>query len=262
MRLRQQSSKYLKVQVEQTEESAVLPAISEPDVVELQPETKAKALEQPSAGAEDANVTVPKQLVEKAQKAAIYIENSELSDRLGAVLSKQAPEQSDIQIPVSLQAQVQTTLGLARNKQQTKFATAILPMAQQLLKNATLAGLTRSSQTERGKVTAFEGKNYAIRCRQSSEKQELKILCHKTNGLIYAVNGSPQKSQGLLKSDKAAFEKYAALTPTQLRQAAKGKGYCGEGRCGAIRKSHKRILEYDPSRYTPAASSTDRPAAV
>ena len=208
------------VQVEQPEESVVLPTVSsELDIA--QPE--AKALEQPSEVAEDTNVMMPKQLVEKAQKAAKYIENGELSDRLGAVLSKQAPEQSDIQIPASLQAQVQTTLGLARNKQQTEFATAILPMAQQLLKNAASAGLTRSSQTERGKVTAFEGKNYAIRCRQSGEKQELKVLCHKTNGLIYAVDGSPQKSQGLLKSDKAAFEKYAGLTPTQLRQAAKGK---------------------------------------
>ena len=208
------------VQVEQPEESVVLPTVSSKlDIA--QPE--AKALEQPSEVAEDTNVMMPKQLVEKAQKAAKYIENGELSDRLGAVLSKQAPEQSDIQIPASLQAQVQTTLGLARNKQQTEFATAILPMAQQLLKNAASAGLTRSSQTERGKVTAFEGKNYAIRCRQSGEKQELKVLCHKTNGLIYAVDGSPQKSQGLLKSDKAAFEKYAGLTPTQLRQAAKGK---------------------------------------
>ena len=180
------------------------------------------AVDQQSKAAEE-QVTTTRPLVEKAQRAAGYIGNTELSDRLGAVLGNQSSERADIQVPTSLQAQIQTTMGLARNKQQTEFATSILPMAQQLLENATKAGLTRSSHTDGGKVTAFEGKNYAVRCRESDEKQELKVICHQTNGLIYAVNGQPQKSQGLLKSDKATFEKYARMTLTQLKQAVKGK---------------------------------------
>jgi hypothetical protein len=78
-------------------------------------------------------------------------------------------------------------------------------------------------QTENGKVTAFEGQNYSVRCRESEAKQELKVLCHRTDGLIYAVNGEPQKSQGLLKGDKATFTRFASLTQTQLRQMVRAK---------------------------------------
>ena len=118
---------------------------------------------------------------------------------------------------------MQTAIGLARNKQQTEFAAEILPMAQQLLENAQKAGLTRSSNTDKGQVTAFEGQNYSVRCRDNGERQEFKVLCHKTDGLIYAVNGEPQKSQGLLKTDKAIFARYASMTSAQLRQATRAK---------------------------------------
>ena len=186
-------------------------------------------VDQQSAVAKEAQVTVTRPLAEKAQKAAKYIGNTELGDTLRSVLSNRSPEQTDIQIPVSLQAQMKTTLGLARNKQQMAFAHTILPMAQRLLENAIKAGLTRSTDAGKGRVTAFEGKNYAVRCRESNGKQEFKVLCRKTNGLIYAVDGQPQKSQGLLKSDKATFEKYASMTPTQLRQTAQKKGATVKG---------------------------------
>ncbi|KPQ31203.1 MAG: hypothetical protein HLUCCA11_24275 [Phormidesmis priestleyi Ana] len=96
-------------------------------------------------------------------------------------------------------------------------------MAQQLLENANRAGLTRSSNTEKGTVTAFEGQNYSVRCRENGDKQEFKVLCHRTSGLIYAVNGEPQKSQGLLKSDKTTFARYASMSPIQLNQAVRVK---------------------------------------
>ena len=118
---------------------------------------------------------------------------------------------------------MQTAIGLARNKQQSEFAAEILPMAQRLLENAKRAGLTRSSSTDKGRVTAFEGQNYSVRCRENGEKQEFKVLCHRSSGLIYAVNGEPQKSQGLLKSDKTTFARYASMTPTQLNQAVRVK---------------------------------------
>ena len=172
---------------------------------------------------EIAKVSTPRELVEKAQKAAEYIGNTELGDTLAVVLKAQSSSLTDVEIPAPLQAQVQTVIGLARNKQQSEFAAEILPMAQQLLKNATRAGLTRSSNTDKGRVTAFEGRNYSVRCRENREKQEFKVLCHKTEGLIYAVNGEPQKSQGLLKSDKATFARYASMTPMQLQQVVRVK---------------------------------------
>ena len=129
---------------------------------------------------EIAKVSTPRELVEKAQKAAGYIGNTELGDTLAVVLSTQSSRLTDVEIPAPLQAQMQTAIGLARNKQQSEFAAEILPMAQQLLENATRAGLTRSSNTDKGRVTAFEGQNYSVRCRENGEKQEFKVLCHKT----------------------------------------------------------------------------------
>ena len=81
-------------------------------------------------------------------------------------------------------------------------------------------------------MTAFEGQNYSVRCRGNGEKQEFKVLCHRSSGLIYAVNGEPQKSQGLLKSDKATFRRYASMTPTQLKRAAQGKGAAAKAEQG------------------------------
>ena len=162
--------------------------------------------------------------MEKAQKAAGYIGNTELDDTLTAVLETQSSKLTNIEISAPLQAQMQTALGLARNKQQSEFAAEILPMAQQLLENAIRAGLTRSSNTDKGKVIAFEGQNYSVRCRENEQKQEFKVLCHRSSGLIYAVNGEPQKSQGLLKGDKATFARFASMTPTQLKQVAECKG--------------------------------------
>jgi hypothetical protein len=181
---------------------------------------------------EIAQVATPKELVEKAQKAARYIGNTELGDILAAVLSTQSSRLQNIEIPAPLQAQVQTAIGLARNKQQSEFAAEILPMAQRLLENAVRAGLTRSSNTEKGRVTAFEGQNYSVRCRDNGEKQEIKVLCHRSSGLIYAVNGETQKSQDLLKSDKATFARYASMTPTQLIQAAQSKGNAAKAALG------------------------------
>jgi len=109
------------------------------------------------------------------------------------------------------------------SKKESEFAAEILPMAQQLLENANRAGLTRSSNTEKGTVTAFEGQNYSVRCRENGDEQEFKVLCHRTSGLIYAVNGEPQKSQGLLKSDKTTFARYASMSPIQLNQAVRVK---------------------------------------
>jgi hypothetical protein len=177
----------------------------------------------PSDAVEEAQVTTPRELVEKAQRAAEYTGNTELGDMLAAVLNTQSSGRLKVEIPASLQAQMQTVIGLARNQQQTEFAAEILPMAHQLLENAARAGLTRSSHTESGKVTAFEGQNYSVRCRESGEKQELKVLCHRTDGLIYAVNGESQKSQGLLKGDKATFARFANMTPIQLRQTVRAK---------------------------------------
>ncbi|KPQ32873.1 MAG: methyltransferase domain-containing protein [Phormidesmis priestleyi Ana] len=181
--------------------------------------------EAPTPGHKDvevAQVCTPRELVEKAQKAAGYIGNTELGYTLAAVLSTQS-SLTEIEIPAPLQAQMQTAIGLARNKQQSEFAAEILPMAQLLLENANRAGLTRSSSTDKGRVTAFEGQNYSVRCRENADKQELKVLCHRTSGLIYAVNGEPQKSQGLLKSDKTTFARYASMSPTQLNQAVRVK---------------------------------------
>jgi hypothetical protein len=172
---------------------------------------------------EEAQVSAPRELVEKAQKAATYTGNAELSNVLAAVLSTQGSGLLNIEVTASLEAQMKTAIGLARNRQQTEFAVEILPMARQLLENATRAGLTQSRHTENGKVTAFDGQNYSVRCRESEGKQELKVLCHRTDGLIYAVDGKPQKSQGLLKGDKATFARFASMTPIQLRDAIRGR---------------------------------------
>jgi hypothetical protein len=188
-----------------------------------QPQTARTTADMTLDAAEKAQVATPRALVEKAQKAAGYTGNTELGNILAAVLNTQSNELPNVEIPASLQAQMQTAVGLARNQQQTEFAAEILPMARQLLENAARAGLTRSSHTESGKVTAFEGQNYSVRCRESGEKQEFKVLCHRTDGLIYAVNGESQKSQGLLKGDKATFARFASMTPTQLRQAIRAK---------------------------------------
>ncbi|MEM9002724.1 MAG: strawberry notch C-terminal domain-containing protein [Cyanobacteria bacterium P01_F01_bin.86] len=169
-------------------------------------------------------VSTPRALVEKAEKAAEYVGNTELGNTLAVILGAHRNELQDVEIPVPLQAQIHTVIGLARNKQQSEFAAEILPMAQRLLTNAVKAGLTRSSNTEKGKVTAFEGKNYSVRCRENGGNQEFKVLCHKTQGLVYAVNGESRKSQGLLKSDKVTFARYADMTSAQLRQAAQPKG--------------------------------------
>jgi hypothetical protein len=196
--------------VEAVETATILPQVSEATT------SQHEALE-------IAQVSTPRELVEKAQRAAGYIGSTELGDILAAVLSTQSSRLQSIQIPAPLQAQVQTAIGLARNKQQSEFAAEILPMAQRLLENAVKAGLTRSSNTDKGRVTGFEGQNYSVRCRENGEKKEFKILCHKTDGLIYAVNGEPQKSQGLLKSDKATFVRYASMTSAQLNQAVRVK---------------------------------------
>ena len=168
-------------------------------------------------------VFTAREIVEKARRASEYIGNTELGNTLTAVLKTQSSRLTDVEVSAPLQAQMQTAMGLARNKQQSEFAAEILPMAQQLLRNATRAGLTRSSNTEKGRVTVFEGQNYSVRCRENGEKREFKVLCHRNSGLIYAVNGEPQKSQGLLKSDKVTFERYASLTPTQLNQTVRVK---------------------------------------
>jgi hypothetical protein len=49
------------------------------------------------------------------------------------------------------------------------------------------------------------------------------VLCHRTDGLIYAVNGEMQESQGLLKGDKATFSRFSSLSPTQLKQTVRVK---------------------------------------
>ena len=220
--LKQQTAKR---QPEQPTSPAVLPVVNQAensrsataiDVIEI--DVTEQPVTQPIMAKAD-RVTMPRALVEKANSAARYIGNTALSDTIETVLAAHCSGQSDVQISASLQAQMKTTLGLARNQQQTEFAVSILPMAQQLLENADTAGLTRSRNTQSGQVTAFEGKNYAVRCRESDGKREFKVLCHRTNGLIYAVDGKPQKSQGLLKSDKKTFEKYASMTPHQLQQA-------------------------------------------
>ena len=62
-----------------------------------------------------------------------------------------------------------------------------------------------------------------MRYRENRDNQEFKVLCHKTEGLVYAVNGEPRKSQGLLKSDKVAFARYASMTSTQLKKTVRAK---------------------------------------
>ena len=163
-------------------------------------------------------MTVPRALVEKGARAAKYLGNTELVRAIENTLSTQRADLSNINIEKSLQSQVETTIILARNKQQTEFAAEILPIAQKLLETASQAGLTRSKQTEQGQITAFEGKNYSVRCRTTNKREEFKLLCHRTNGLIYAVNGLHQKSQGLSKADGVRLTKYADMAPSQLKQ--------------------------------------------
>ena len=211
-------------QIERNVEPTVqsLQAVEIIETATILPQTSVAAtLEQEAI--EIAQATTPRAIVEKAQRAAGYIGDTELGDVLTTVLSTQSNSLADIEIPAVLHAQVHTAIGLARNKQQTEFATEILPMAQQLLENAQKAGLTRSSNTDKGQVTAFEGQNYSVRCRDNGDRQEFKVLCHKTDGSFYAVNGKPQKSQGLLKTDKVIFARYASMTSAQLRQATKAK---------------------------------------
>lgn len=162
--------------------------------------------------------TLPRSLIEKGERAAKYIGDTELAHTIRVTLAKQDKEAPDVIIASLLQAQVKTTIALARNKQQTEFASEILPIAQRLLKIANQAGLTRSKQTEQGQITVFEGKNYSVRCRTTGDKEEFKLLCHHTNGLIYAVNGASQKSKGLIKADGIRLAKYANMAPSQLRQ--------------------------------------------
>ena len=213
-----------KVQIKQDVE----PTVQSPQTVAAGKATDilpqpAEASTQEREAIELTKVSTPRKLVEKAQRASEYIGNTELGDTLISVLKIQSSRLTDVEIPAPLHAQIQTAIGLARNKQQSEFAAEILPMAQRLLENAARAGLTRSSNTDKGRVTAFEGQNYSVRCRENGEKQEFKVLCHRSSGLIYAVNGEPQKSQGLLKSDKATFARYASMTPTQLEQATQRK---------------------------------------
>ena len=168
-------------------------------------------------------ITMPRSRVEKGEKAAKYIGDTELAHAIKVILSTQDKEAANTTVTAPFKSQIETTISLARNKQQTEFASEILPIAQRLLRAADKAGLTRSKQTKQGQVTVFEGKNYSVRRRVSHEKEEFKLLCHRSNGLIYAVDGVTQKSQGLLKADGARIEKYANMTPSQLNRAVRAQ---------------------------------------
>jgi hypothetical protein len=174
-------------------------------------------------GKQSPQTTVLRTFVEKGEKAASYLEDLELAQAIKMALTTQSRDSENITIKNSLIAQVKTTIELARNKQQAEFASELLPIAQRLFRTANRAGLTRSRWTEQGQVTAFEGKNYSVRCRTSDGQEEFKLLCHHTNGLVYAVNGSLQKSQGLSKADSVRLAKYANMAPAQLMQVIRAQ---------------------------------------
>ena len=179
--------------------------------------------EQLSDNTQASQTTIPRPLIEKGEKAAKYIGDTELAHTIRETLAKQDKESPDVVIASPLQAQVKATITLARNKQQIEFASEILPIAQRLLRTANQAGLTRSKQTERGQIIVFEGRNYSVRCRTTGDTEEFKLLCHHTNGLIYAFNGVSQKNPGLLKYDSIRLAKYGNMTPSQLRQVIKAQ---------------------------------------
>ena len=81
---------------------------------------------------------MPQSLIERGEKAARYIGDTELAHTIRETLAKQHKESPDVVIASPLQAQVKTTISLARNKQQTEFALEILPLAQRLLKTANM----------------------------------------------------------------------------------------------------------------------------
>ncbi|MGB3298511.1 MAG: hypothetical protein WBA76_09605, partial [Phormidesmis sp.] len=195
--------------------------------VDRQIATAQSVANQPFGNIQAPQTTVTRALVEKGERAAKYIGNAELAQTITAALTAQDEAQPNLTITDSLRAQVENTIALARNQQQTKWASEILPIAKKLLKNAEQAGLTRSVRTDQGQITSLEGKNYSVRCRINNAKEELKVLCHQTNGLIYAVDGVPQKSQGLSKADGVRLAKHANMKPAQLKQAIRQKARAG-----------------------------------
>lgn len=197
-----------------------------PEAVEATPATAESSPDEKVAEAQSTptlseDPVVPRSRVEKAHKAAMYLADNSLADRIQSTIADQLS--AKIAISSELKQDVDKVLDRARHKQQNSFASSIVQSAKQILDVANQAGLTRLGETTEGKVSALEGQNYSVRSREKENIVELKVICHKTKGLVYAVDGDIVKAENLSVRDKAVLGKYAELSPQQMKEAMRSQ---------------------------------------
>lgn len=151
--------------------------------------------------------------VEKAMRAALYIEDPMIYDELEKLLEQQS-EQPAVAVSKSLKAEVDQTRRLANLKFQNELAGEIVPLAHQLMRNAESVGLVK----EKGGIKTLPGKHYTVQYLKKQGTEHIKIHCRQGQGVIYAVNGRVQETKGLQRKDRDRFIGFAQKSPQQLRQ--------------------------------------------
>ncbi|MEN8443544.1 MAG: strawberry notch C-terminal domain-containing protein [Cyanobacteria bacterium J06555_13] len=189
-----------------TQETAVQP-ISQPQNEHVVAETMAASISPPqqiSAGRDD---------VQRAMRAAQYINQPQLHEALNNLLAEQADGPS-VTMEATLHQQAEQARSLAKQKLQNELAGDITPLAHKLIKNAETAGLTAKSE---GGATVFKGSQYAVRHQHSQGNEHIEVRCRKGAGKIHAINGKIHTVSGLQMKDRDLFIKFAEKSPAQLK---------------------------------------------
>ena len=156
--------------------------------------------------------------VEKAMRAALYIEAPMIFNELEKLLEEQSGQPA-VSMKESLKTEVDQTRRLARLKFQNELAGEIVPLARQLIHNAESAGLVQN----KGGIKTLPGKHYTVQYLKTQQAEKIKVQCRQGKGYIYAVNGKVKETKGLQVKDRDRFIGFAQKSPQQLRQMVKPK---------------------------------------